>query len=155
VTPALPRRFHVLAALLALALPLAACGEDKTATFKKEFKPLNAEILVLGREVGSSINGASGKSDRQIEQQFSSLSGKTGTLQKDVNRLEPPDDLADAKQGLVDSMGDTRDALHDISKAAGAGDPQAARRATIQLVASSEDLRSHRRKLARATGAKQ
>jgi len=151
----LRRRFHVFAALLVLALPLAACGEDKAATFQKDFKPLNAKIIALGRDVASSIKGASGKSDRQIEQQFSSLSGRTAALQKDVDRLEPPDDLAAAKKGLVDAMGDTRDALRDISKAAGAGDPQAARGATIQLVAASQDLRSGRRKLARATRAKQ
>jgi hypothetical protein len=155
VTPALLRRFHVLALLLALALPLAACGEDKTATFKKDFKPLNSKIVALGQDVGSAVNGASGKSDRQIQQQFGSLSRKTGTLQKEVNRLEPPDDLAAAKRALVDAMGNARDALGDIEKAAGAGDPQAARRATIQLVAASQDLRSERRKLARATGAKQ
>ncbi len=49
-------------------------------------------------------------------------------------------------------MGDARDALGELEKAAGAGDPQAARRATIQLVAASQGLRSKRRKLARATG---
>lgn len=151
------RRFHphALLLLLALALPLAACGADKRETFKKEFKPLDAKVLTLGRDVGASVTGASGKSDRQIQQRFGSLSRRTGTLQKDVNRLEAPDDLARDKKDLVDAMGNARDALADIEKAAGAGDPQAARRATIQLVAASQDLRSERRKLARATGAKQ
>jgi hypothetical protein len=141
--------------LLAFALPIAACGENKAATFKKEFRPLSAKIVALGRDVGTAVNGASGKSDREIQQRFSSLSRRTGALQKDVNRLDPPDNLKGDKKGLVDAMGDARDALADIQKAAGASDPQAARRATIQLVAASQSLRSARLKLARATGAKQ
>jgi hypothetical protein len=157
VTRLLTRRFHLhaLPLLLALALPLAGCGEDTKATFKKDFKPLNARILVLGRDVGSAVTGASGKSDRQIQLAFGSLSKRTATLQKDVNALKPPDELAADKKDLVDAMGNARDALADIEKAAGASDPQAARRGTIQLVAASQDLRSERQKLARATGAKQ
>jgi len=51
-------------------------------------------------------------------------------------------------------MGDARDALGQIASAARKSDPQAARRATIQLVAASGDLRSARLRLARAVALK-
>ena len=154
MTPALARRvLPLLALLLAFAPTLAACGDDEE-TFKKEFKPVNARILALGRDVARAVSDASRKSDRQIEQQFGGLAKRTGTLQKQVDALEPPDDLADEQKNLGDAMGDARDALGDIEKAAGDGNPQAARRATIKLVAASTDLRAQRRRLARATGAR-
>ena len=156
MTPALIRRVLPIALLLlAAALALAACGEDKEETFKKEFRPLNAKIVDLGRDVGAAVTGASGKSDRQIQQEFAGLARRTDSLRKQVNELEPPNELADRKRGLVEAMGDAHDALREIERAAGDSDPQAARRATIQLVAASDDLRTQRRSLARATGAKQ
>jgi hypothetical protein len=42
-------------------------------------------------------------------------------------------------------------ALRGIERAAAAGDPEAARSSTIELVRVSEDLRGARRKLARET----
>ena len=148
-------RVFVIAVLLAAGLALAGCGEDKQETFRKEFRPLNLRILALGRDVGQAVTGASGKSDRQIEQQFGALAKRTGSLQKDVGELDPPDDLSEDRQDLAEAMGDARTALSDIQRAAGDSDPRAARRATIQLVAASNSLRSERRNLARAAGAKQ
>jgi hypothetical protein len=153
VTPAVPRRVHVLALLLAAVL-LLGCGEDKSKTFRQDFRPLNARIVKLGRDVGGSVTGASGKSDRQIEQAFGALAKRTGTLRKQVDALDPPDNLKGDKQDLVETMGDARDALGQISSAARKSDPQAARRATIQLVAASDDLRSARLRLARAVALK-
>lgn len=122
-------------------------------TFTQGFKPVNAEIMALGEDVGSAVTSASGKSDREIQRRFGSLSRRTATLRKNLSGLKPPDDLAGDKRDLMDAMGGARDALGEIANAAGAGDPQAARRALTQLVAASQTLRSERRKLARATGA--
>ena len=146
------RRLLALALSLLAAIALTACGEDKEETFKREYRPVNTKILALVRDVGRSVTGASGKSDRQIQQEFAALARRTGALRKDLEALDPPDDLAGDRKDLVEAMGDARDALREIERAAGEGDPQAARRATIQLVAASQDLRSQRRDLARATG---
>ncbi|HEY8771114.1 MAG TPA: hypothetical protein VIM03_11265 [Thermoleophilaceae bacterium] len=150
----MPRRVHVLALLLAAALLVVGCGGSDSKTFRQDFRPLNARIVKLGRDVGASVTGASGKSDRQIEQTFGALATRTGSLRKQVDALDPPDNLKGDRQDLVDSMGDARDALGQIASAARKSDPQAARRATIQLVAASGDLRSARLRLARAVALK-
>src|SRR3712207_7850034 len=54
------------------------------------------------------------------------------------SELEPPDELSDDKRDLVESMGDARDALTEIGRAAGDSDPQAARRATRSEEHTSE-----------------
>jgi hypothetical protein len=149
-----PPRVHVLALLLAAALLVVGCGGSDSKTLRQDFRPLNAQIVKLGRDVGASVTGASGKSDRQIEQTFGALGTRTGTLRKQVDALDPPDNLKGDKQDLVDAMADARDSLRQISSAARKSNPQAARRATIQLVAASDDLRSARLRLARAIGLK-
>jgi hypothetical protein len=155
VSPPLAPRPTIIALLIAAVPGLVACGEDEEETFREEFRPLNDRIVELGGDVDKAVTGASGKSDQQIEQEFGRLARRTGAVRTDLGELEPPDDLADDQQDLVEALGDARDALNEIEQAAGEGDPQAARRATIQLVAASSDVGSERRRLARATGAKQ
>jgi hypothetical protein len=148
----LARRAQFLALLLAAALLVGGCGEDKSKTFRTDFRPVNAKIVALGGAVGKAVMGASGKSDRQIQQEFSALGTRTGSLRKQVDGLDPPDDLKEDRADLSTAMADAQKALGQISAAARKGDPDAARRATIQLVAASDDLRSSRRRLARASG---
>lgn len=134
-----------------LAVLAAGCGGDREEEFRKEYRPLDRQVLGLEQAVARSISGASGKSDKQIESQFGRLAKRTGELQQDVDALEPPGDLTAGKDDLVEAMGDAKAALRDIEKAAGDSDAPAARRATIQLVAASEDQRDSRRRLERAT----
>jgi hypothetical protein len=145
------RRVQPLVLLLAAALLLGACGEDKAKTFRQDFRPLNAKILGLGRDVGSAVTGASGKSDSQIQAEFAALAKRTGSLRTQVDDLDPPDDLKKDEDDLVAAMGDAQKSLNQISAAAKRHDPDAARRGTIQLVAASDDLRSSRRRLAEAS----
>ena len=134
-----------------VATLISGCGGDKDAEFRKEYRPLNTQVKSLEGDVSRSISGASGKSDRQIESQFRGLSKRAAGLKKDVDALEPPDELSPDADNLVEAMGDAEVALRDIGKAAGDSDAPAARRATIQLVAASGSLRDSRRKLERAT----
>ena len=142
---------RALVATTLLAILAAGCGADKEAEFRREYRPLDRQVQRLGQDVSRSISGASGKSDKQISSQFGRLAARTGDLQKDVDALEPPGDLTPDTDNLVEAMGDAQVALRDIKKAAGDSDAPAARRATIQLVAASEDLRDSRTKLERAT----
>jgi hypothetical protein len=145
----------IILALSAASLGIAACGESEEETYSKEFRPLNDRIVEIGRDVDAGVSDASGKSDAQLEQEFGRLAGRTGAVRTDVNELEPPDDLANDNQDLVEALGDAREALSEIEQAAAESDPQAARRATIELVAASDDVGTERRTLARATDAKQ
>jgi hypothetical protein len=147
----LPRALLALVAVLALVPVLSACGESEEEAFRKDYKPVNKRIVDLGEDVGKAVNGASGKTDEQIASEFGKLAQRTGEVSQQVDELDPPDDLAASQDDLVESLGDARDSLRDIEKAAGESDPQAARRATIQLITSSTDLRDARRKLERAT----
>jgi hypothetical protein len=148
----LARRVQFLCLALAAVLLLAGCGEDKSKTFTKDFRPVNARIVVLGRDVGSAVTGASGKSDRQIQTSFAALGKRITALRKQVDALDPPGKWENDRNDLSESMNDAGKALNGIAAAAAKGDPQAARRATIQLVSASDDLRSSRLRLARASG---
>ena len=145
------RALLAAAVVLAVLPVLAACGEDKEATFAEDYRPLNKQILALGSDVGEAISGARGKDNEALADEFGKLAQRTGELSQKVDELEPPDDLTASTDDLVESMGDAQDALRDIEKAAGDNDPPAARKATIQLVTSSKDLSESRRKLESAT----
>ena len=145
------RRLIAFAFVLVFVPGFAACGEDEAETFAKDYRPLNRQVLTLASDVGKTVNAASGKSDEAIEKEFGALAQRTGELQQQVDELEPPEDLQRPTDELVESMGDAQDALRDIEKAAAESDPAAARKATIQLVTSSEELRDSRRTLERAT----
>ena len=135
---------------VAASLAFAACGESDEEAFNKAFRGVDARIVVLGKDLGESVDGASRK-DRQIEDEFGKLSQRAGQLARDVDKLEPPEELKATKEALAESLGDTEDALGDIEQAAAEHDARAARMATIQLLAAARDLRDSRQKLVRAT----
>jgi hypothetical protein len=134
---------------LAALLLVAGCGDSKSETFTKDFRPINARIVALGRDVGAAVTGASGKSDHQIQDTFTALGKRATALRKQVDQLDPPSKWKKDRDELSVAMNDAAKALDAIAAAAAKGDPQAARRATIQLVAASGDLRSSRQRLAR------
>ena len=44
----------------------------------------------LGDQVGDAVNGASGKTDQKIEDDFGRIAGGTGDVARKVDALEPP-----------------------------------------------------------------
>jgi hypothetical protein len=139
-----------LAVVLGLALACAACGEGDEDKYKEEFPPLSRELSGLGPDVGQSLKGASGSSDEQLADDFDNYAEQFGQVQQEIDELEPPDDLAEDQDQLVSAIGEVQGALEDIAEAAGRGDAQAARRATLDLIQSYQDLRSSRSKLSAA-----
>jgi hypothetical protein len=149
----LARRLLALAVLLGVTVTAvgAGCGEDQREAYADEFQPLSRKIVSLGEKVGSAIQGAGERTDEQLERQFDGLADDLGRLRRELEGLEPPDDLAAVQNELVEAMRAVENALRGIEQAAAASDPRAARQSTVELVRSSEDLRDARRKLARAT----
>lgn len=144
-------RLSAFAAALAVAALALGCGEDQQEAFAEDFRPLNRQLVSLGEEVGQSIEGAEKRTDAQLERQFDDLADQLGRLRRELEGLDPPDDLADAQDELVEAMRAAEQALRGIEQAAAASDPDAARQSTIELVRASEDLREARRRVAGET----
>ncbi|HEV3376599.1 MAG TPA: hypothetical protein VG126_04905 [Thermoleophilaceae bacterium] len=137
-----------LAAVLA-TLVLAACGGGDDEEFSEDFPGLSERIAALGEEVGNALETADTASDRELAGQFERFDQRLGELRRELEELEPPEDLADERDDLVRAMGDVRESLGDIADAAEDGDPQAAREATLELVEGSTELRDAREALNR------
>jgi hypothetical protein len=153
VTPALARRLLAFAALLGVAaIGLGAgCGEDEREAYMEDVRPLNRQIGSLGEYTGTAVEGAERRTDQQIESQFGQIADELRRLRGELEELDPPDDLEPVQDEVAEAMRAVENALRGIERAAASGDPDAARRSTVELLRTSEDLRGARRKLARET----
>jgi hypothetical protein len=140
-------------ALLALAMPLAACGESEKDKYIDDFKPLNDKLLDLGRELGAAVGGAESQGDAALAKQFGSLAKRLDGLNKEIADLDTPSDLDDEAKDLNGRIDDTVGDLEDIAKAAREHDAQDAAAGTVQLATDAEAVNKAQNKLARATGA--
>ena len=149
---ALARRVSPPAALLAAAAIVAGagCGESEKEAFAEDFRPLSRQIGSLGDFTGRAIEDAAKKTDRQIERQFGQIAAELARLRRELQGLEAPDDLAGRRDTLAKAMRAVEKALRGIEQAAEDGDAPAARRSTLELVRTSEDLANARRALNQA-----
>jgi hypothetical protein len=136
-----------------LALPgVAACGDDgESEAFEEDFPALSQRLGSLGEEVGNAIETASETTDRELAEKFDGFARDVEALRGELERLEPPEDLADERDELAEAMGEVRGSLEEIADAAKESDPEAAREATLELVDRSAELRDAREALVRAT----
>jgi hypothetical protein len=140
-------------ALLALAMPLAACGESEKDKYIDDFKPLNDRLLDLGGELGAAVGGADAASDAALAKQFEGLAKRLDRVNKEIADLDTPSDLKDEAKELNGRIDDAVGDLEDIGKAARQHDAEDAAAGTVQLATDAEAVNKAQNKLAKATGA--
>ena len=140
-------------ALLALAVPVAACGEDEKDQYIDDFKPLNDKLLDVGRDLGVAVQGADDQSDAALAKQFSGLATRLEGVKKEIAALDTPADLKDEAAALDKNLDATVGDLENISEAAGKNNAQGAAAATVQLATDAQRVNTAQNKLAKATGA--
>ena len=140
-------------ALLALAVPLAACGESEKDKYIDDFKPLNDRLLALGRDLGTAVDGADKKSDTALATEFSALAGRLKEVNTGIADLDTPAELEDEALALNVRLDATITDIENIAKAARGNDAEAAAAATVELSADSQKVNAAQNRLAKATGA--
>lgn len=152
----------MLLAVLVAALAVAGCGDGKNDTvptkaeYKQDYAPISKEIAAIGVDVGAAINGASGKSDKQLSKTFGDLGDRTSKAADELDALTPPANPA-IKTGhatLVKGLNASADTLEAISKAAEKNDLKAAGAAAAKLTGDAALIRVPRLALNKALGVK-
>jgi hypothetical protein len=142
---------RALPALVAATLVVAGCGESSKEDYANNFRPINAELVQLGKKIAVSAASALNKSDREIAKEFGDHAEATVRARRRLDDLDPPDDLKSEQDDLSTALGDAEHALEGIANAAREHSPEDARRSTLDLIEASRKLRTARRKLAAAT----
>lgn len=154
-----------VAALLLAAGLFAGCGSDDDGSTTAAstpattvsvteaaaaYAPIRAEVLAIGRDIGTTVTGATGETDAALATQFSDLAERTEAAVARLEALEVPADLDTALDDLREALQTGADDLRDIAEAARAHEPQAAREAVQRLVSDSDGIREARAEVDRA-----
>jgi outer membrane murein-binding lipoprotein Lpp len=143
----------LVALLLATSLVAGCGGSDKKDRFAKDFKPVNAQLVALGSDVGQALQNASSSSDQALAQSFQGFVVRLQGIKGRIEKLDPPSDLKSQVTVLSSSVSRLIVDLGGIVAAARAHDPSAGRAATAALVRDAPAAGDARRLLARKTGA--
>jgi outer membrane murein-binding lipoprotein Lpp len=142
-----------VAVLLAASLVAACGGSDKKDEFAKGFKPVNAQIVALGSDVGQALQNASTTADQALARSFLGFVVRLEAIKGRIDKLDPPSDLKSQVAVLSSSVSRMVVDLGGIAAAARAHDPSARRAAIAALIGDSPAAGDARRLLARKTGA--
>ncbi len=146
-------RLAISLTLLTMALPVAGCGESETDKYIDDYSPLNDELLDVGRDLSTALEGVESKSDAALAKQFGGLATRLEDVSKQIAALDTPADLKDESKALTEQLDTTTGDVEDIAKAAQENDAEAAAAATVQLSSDAQEVNKAQNKLARATGA--
>jgi hypothetical protein len=123
-----------LALLAALALSLVAvgCGDD-TASKNEYVDAVNKAQTDFAGAVSKIQADASSASPDQAKQVFDDLAGEVDKVVSDLEAVEPPEDVSDLHNQLVDQMGSFGDSIREAGDSIDGGDPQAIVEATTKF----------------------
>ena len=148
------RRLAPVPLFLALLVTGVACGDEASKEdFKKDYEPVNREIVSIGGSLLTAIQGAERQTNKALAEQFRTLAGRLDDQRKKLDELEAPDDVDSERDKLSDAMSASVDDLEAIAAAGEKNDPPAARSATVSLLREhAPQLRDARQALARELG---
>jgi uncharacterized phage infection (PIP) family protein YhgE len=130
-----------LAALMIVAsFALVACGESEDNQFKEDYNQAVKPLSELNSDIGNSIGTAAGKSNSELANEFNKLADKAQQTRDNLSDLDPPDDAKEEFDKLLSSLQDGTDDLKAVAQAAKDGDPQAAAKASQDLVQSGTEI---------------
>ncbi len=146
----------------ALALPLlvvaalaGGCGGGTSEEeYKKAYRPINDRLLDIGQDVGTGLETARGKKNKQLSEEFARYALRLQALNTAIRRADTPDEFKDESDRLSVAIDDTVEDLRAISGSAGVGDRQGTAAAVVDFGVSSAELNRAQNALARATGAR-
>ncbi len=129
------------ALLLVAAVAAAGCGGgDDSNQFRKDYNAVVRQYSSLPTEVGNAVRGASATSDKQLETQFSDLSGRLSAEVAKLRKLEPPDGAKDEYKTFVDGLAKVDDDLSAIARGATTHSTKRTKKAANDLVKDSKDV---------------
>lgn len=140
--------------LVALAAFAGGCGGSDKEEYRASYRPLNDRLLEIGRDIPRALAGAAGKTNKQLSEQFAGFALRLQAVNREIRRLDPPEELEDESQTLTARIDDTVKDLEALSGATGEGDRGGTAVAIVDYDASSEALNRAQNKLAKATGAR-
>src|SRR5439155_26745476 len=115
--------------------------------FKKDFKPVNDQLLSLGASVGDAVGNAAKTPDAVLAGEFDSFAVRLQAIKSRIDDLDPPGDLKPQRTELSSSVARLILDLRNIAGSAKAHTPQAARAATASLINDSQAAGNARRAL--------
>jgi hypothetical protein len=156
------RAISVLLIAVVAAFTMAACGgsEDSSpptkAEYKQEYTPINDAVGVLATDVGSAIENASGKSNKQLEKTFGDLADRMNSEAGKLDDLTPADDpvVQTQQPAMVKAMRTIADDLDAVSSGAKENDLKGAAEGAAKLTRDAPALGKARRTLNKALGIK-
>jgi peptidoglycan hydrolase CwlO-like protein len=121
-----------LLAALALSLVAAGCGDD-TAAKNEYVDAVNKAQTDFAAAVQKIQADASSASPDQAKQVFDDLAGEVDNVVSDLEAVEPPEEVSDLHNRLVDQMGSFGDSIREAGDSIDGGDPQAIIEATTKF----------------------
>ena len=143
-----------LAALAAALVVVAGCGGADEGKYKQAYRVLNDRLLKIGEDLATGLRTARGKSNKELSEEFAAFALRLEAVNRDLRRIDTPDDLEDESSTLASRIDATVKSLKQISGAAANADAQAAAEATVELGENSRAVNRAQNELARATGAR-
>ena len=139
-------RFRTAFALgfaVVLALAVASCGNEEDNDYVGEVNSLQEAYV----EDVTELTTTPATSANAVAKTATELSELTAGLAADIEAVDPPDDVTDLHQQLVDAMNGVADEIGGLESRLSGADPQQAIQAATDLTAAVTDSQTEIRSL--------